>query len=653
MADAITYDLVIIGGGPAGYNAGIRAGQLGMKVAVIDKRETKTFGGTCLNVGCIPSKAMLNASEMFEAAKHEFAGLGIKVDPVLDLPTMLAQKDKSVVALTKGVEFLFKKNKVEGILGAGKIVGPGKVEVTSAEGEKRTLETKNILICTGSEPSKVPGVEVDQTRIVDSTGALSLQAVPKKMVVIGAGIIGLELGSVWRRLGAEVVVVEFLDRIIPGADTEIATAFQRSLAKQGMTFKLGMKVTGAKASKTGVSLSVEPRDGGAAETMEADVVLMAVGRRPYTEGLGLESVGVTPDQRGFIPNDHYKTTAEGVWVIGDVTYGPMLAHKAEDEAVAAVELMAGKAGHMNYDIIPSVIYSSPEVSWVGKTEDELKKDGVAYKAGKFPFMANARAKVNHETEGFVKVLADAATDKILGVHMMGPQVGEMIGEYCVAMEFGAASEDVARTCHPHPTRSESPPPSRHGRRGLDDAGLRPPGRLALRQPPAVGAHLAAQVGDGLRRGAVRGDAQPAGQRHHLQGLGRGDLFLDHQGRLLLGRRAPHGELHGAQADDRGGLHAQRPTVGRNCQPWIASALHRAARGLAEVGRMEILLTGLINALRRSMFTAAWLRSARRCEGCSTALIPLRRPPLAFAGRASPRLGPRRILRHPCRAGGRG
>ena len=452
MPDTDTYDVVIIGGGPAGYNAGIRAGQLGLKAAVVEKRGT--LGGTCLNVGCIPSKALLHASEMFEAARTDFASLGIKVDPQLDLPTMHGQKDKSVGALTKGIEFLFKKNKVEWVKGAGRIDGPGKV-VVSGEGGERTLETRNIVIATGSDPSNVGGVAVDQQRIVDSTGALALPEVPKTLIVIGAGIIGLELGSVWRRLGAQVTVVEFLDRIIPGADTEIATAFQRSLAKQGVQFKLGVKVTGAQASATGVSVSVEPVKGGAGETLQADVVLVAVGRRPYTEGLGLESVGVQPDARGYIPNTHYQTSAEGVWVIGDVTYGPMLAHKAEDEAVAVIELIAGQPGHVNYDVIPSVIYTFPEVAWVGKTEEELKAKDVKYKSGKFPFSANSRAKVNHEADGFVKVLADAETDRILGVHMMGPQVGEMIGEYCVAMEFGGASEDVARTCHPHPTRSEA------------------------------------------------------------------------------------------------------------------------------------------------------------------------------------------------------
>ena len=327
--------------------------------------------------------------------------------------------------------------------------------VKGEDGSEQTLETKNIVIATGSEPSRVPGVEVDQRRIVDSTGALAIPAVPKKLVVIGAGIIGLELGSVWRRLGAEVEVVEFLDRIIPGADGEIATAFQRALTKQGIKFRLGVKVTGAQTSEGGVKLTVEPKAGGAAETVEADVVLVAVGRRPYTEGLGFETVGIKPDPRGFIDTDHYKTSAPGVWAIGDVTHGPMLAHKAEDEAVACIELIAGKAGHVNYDVIPGVIYTAPEVAWVGKTEEELKAKGVDYKVGKFPFTANSRAKVNHEGEGFVKVLADAKTDRILGAHMIGPQVGEMISEYCVAMEFGAASEDVARTSHPHPTRSEA------------------------------------------------------------------------------------------------------------------------------------------------------------------------------------------------------
>jgi len=453
MSEPTSYDVVIIGGGPGGYNAAIRAGQLGLKAAVVEKRAT--LGGTCLNVGCMPSKALLHASELYDAAGKEFAHLGIEVTPKLNLVQMMKQKGESVTALTKGIEFLFKKNKVDWVKGAGRIAGSGQVEVTAEDGGKTTLAAKNVVIATGSEPAGLPGVTVDQKRIVDSTGALSLPEVPKSLVVIGAGIIGLELGSVWRRLGAQVTVVEFLDRISPGMDAEVAKAFQRELTKQGMTFKLGTKVTGAKASKTGVALTMEPVAGGEPETLQADYVLLAIGRRPWTEGLGLESVGITPDKRGFIATDHWKTSAPGVWAIGDVTLGPMLAHKAEEEAVACIESIAGKAGHVNYGIIPSVVYTAPEVAWVGKTEEELKAEGRAYKSGKFPFLANSRAKINHETEGFVKVLADATTDEVLGVHMMGPSVSEMVGEYCVAMEFKAASEDVARTCHPHPTRSEA------------------------------------------------------------------------------------------------------------------------------------------------------------------------------------------------------
>ena len=453
MSEPTSYDVVIIGGGPGGYNAAIRAGQLGLKAAVGEKRAT--LGGTCLNVGCMPSKALLHASELYDAAGKEFAHLGIEVTPKLNLVQMMKQKGESVTALTKGIEFLFKKNKVDWVKGAGRIAGSGQVEVTAEDGGKTTLAAKNVVIATGSEPAGLPGVTVDQKRIVDSTGALSLPEVPKSLVVIGAGIIGLELGSVWRRLGAQVTVVEFLDRISPGMDAEVAKAFQRELTKQGMTFKLGTKVTGAKASKTGVALTMELVAGGEPETLQADYVLLAIGRRPWTEGLGLESVGITPDKRGFIATDHWKTSAPGVWAIGDVTLGPMLAHKAEEEAVACIESIAGKAGHVNYGIIPSVVYTAPEVAWVGKTEEELKAEGRAYKSGKFPFLANSRAKINHETEGFVKVLADATTDEVLGVHMMGPSVSEMVGEYCVAMEFKAASEDVARTCHPHPTRSEA------------------------------------------------------------------------------------------------------------------------------------------------------------------------------------------------------
>ena len=447
------YDVVIIGGGPGGYNAAIRAGQLGLKVACVEKGPT--LGGACLNVGCMPSKALLHASELYESAQKDFAGLGLDATVTLNLPNMMKQKADSVLQLTKGVEFLFKKNKVDWIKGAGTLAGPGKVSVTAADGQTSTLEAKNIVIATGSEPAPLNGVTVDNKRIVDSTGALSLPEVPKSLIVIGAGIIGLELGSVWRRLGSAVTVVEFLDRITPGVDGETAKTFQRALTKQGMVFKLGAKVTAAKASAKGVELTVEPVAGGQAETLKADYVLLAIGRRPYTAGLGLETVGITPDKRGFIETDHWRTSVPGVWAIGDVTHGPMLAHKAEDEAVACIETIAGKAGHVNYGIIPGVVYTFPEVAFVGKTEEELKEAGVAYKVGKFPFTANSRAKINHEGDGFVKVLADAATDRVLGVHMIGPSVGEMIGEYCVAMEFSAASEDIARTCHPHPTRSEA------------------------------------------------------------------------------------------------------------------------------------------------------------------------------------------------------
>ncbi|MFO1015870.1 MAG: dihydrolipoyl dehydrogenase [Caulobacteraceae bacterium] len=452
MAEA--YDVVIIGGGPGGYNAAIRAGQLGLKAACVESRST--LGGTCLNVGCMPSKSLLHASELFEAAGKEFATLGIEIPaPKLNLTAMMGQKQGSVDGLTKGIEFLFRKNKVEWIKGKGAIAGSGKVNVTAEDGAVTTLEAKNIVIATGSEPSGLPGVSVDQDSIVDSTGALAFGEVPKSLIVIGAGIIGLELGSVWRRLGSQVTVVEFLDRITPGADADVAKTLERTLKKQGMAFKLGAKVTGAKAGKGGVEVTIEPVAGGDAETLTADKVLLAIGRRPFTEGLGLETVGITPDRRGFIETDHWKTSAPGVWAIGDVTHGPMLAHKAEEEAVAAIDTIAGKAGHVNYGVIPGVIYTAPEVAWVGKTEEELKAEGVAFKSGKFPFTANSRAKINHETDGFVKVLADAATDRVLGVHMIGPSVSEMIGEVCVAMEFAASSEDIARTCHAHPTRAEA------------------------------------------------------------------------------------------------------------------------------------------------------------------------------------------------------
>lgn len=448
------YDVVVIGGGPGGYNAAIKAGQLGMKVACVEGRET--LGGTCLNVGCMPSKALLHASELYEAAAgKEFATLGIQVTLSLDLAQMMKQKAESVTALTKGIEFLFRKNKVEWIKGWGRIDGAGKVVVTAADGQQQTLETRNIVIATGSEPTPLPGVTIDNQRILDSTGALSLPEVPKHLVVIGAGVIGLELGSVWRRLGAQVTVVEYLGRICPGLDDETGKTLQRALTKQGMSFKLSSKVTSAKVDKNAVELAIEPAAGGLAETLRADYVLVAIGRRPYTEGLGLETVGLATDPRGMLANDRHQTGAPGVWVIGDVTSGPMLAHKAEDEAIVCIERIAGQAAEVNYNVIPNVIYTRPEVATVGKSEEQLKAEGRPYRVGKFPFTANSRAKINHETEGFVKVLADERTDEVLGVHMVGPSVSEMIGEYCVAMEFSASAEDIALICHPHPTRSEA------------------------------------------------------------------------------------------------------------------------------------------------------------------------------------------------------
>jgi dihydrolipoamide dehydrogenase len=449
----MSYDVVIIGGGPGGYNAAIRAGQLGLKTAIVESRGV--LGGTCLNVGCIPSKAMLHASELFEKARTEFAGLGIRAEVALDLGQMQAQKTDTVTTLTKGIEFLMKKNKVEYHVGFGRIVNATTVEVTGKDGGKTTLETRNIVIATGSEPTPLPNVAMDEKQIVSSTGALAFDKVPDSLIVIGAGVIGLELGSVWRRLGAQVTVVEYLDRILPGMDGEIAKHTQRILQKQGMIFKLGAKVTGAKVDKKAVTLTVEPSAGGAAETLTADKVLVAIGRRPFTQGLGLAEAGVTTDARGFIPTDHWKTNVPGIWAIGDVTYGPMLAHKAEDEGVACIERIAGKAGHMNMDLIPGVVYTYPEVATIGKTEEELKAAGIAYKIGKFPFTANSRAKANHETDGFVKILADATTDRILGGHIIGAGAGEMIAEIVAVMEFGGASEDIARTCHAHPTKSEA------------------------------------------------------------------------------------------------------------------------------------------------------------------------------------------------------
>jgi dihydrolipoamide dehydrogenase len=452
MAD--NFDAIVIGGGPGGYNAAIRLGQLGLTVACIDKRGS--FGGTCLNVGCIPSKALLHASERFHEAETDFAKLGIKAKVELDLPAMMAQKTKVVGELTKGVEFLFKKNKVEGIVGEAKIAGPGKVEVKLADGTARSLTTKNIIIATGSDVAPLPGVTIDEKQIVSSTGAIALSAVPKKLLVVGAGVIGLELGSVWKRLGAEVTVVEFLDRITPGIDGEISKAFQRILTKQGFTFQLSTKVTGVEKTKTGLKVTVEPAAGGEKSTIECDVMLVSIGRIPYTANLGLAEAGVALDKRGRVVTDnHYRTNVPGIWAIGDCREGVMLAHKAEDEAVAVAEIIAGKAGHVNYDAIPSVVYTFPEVATVGKTEEELKAAGVQYKVGKFPFTANARAKTIMATDGMVKILADAATDKVLGCAIVGPEAGNLIAEVVLAMEFGASSEDIARTCHSHPTLTEA------------------------------------------------------------------------------------------------------------------------------------------------------------------------------------------------------
>ena len=472
MSDTQAFDVVIIGGGPGGYNCAIRCGQLGLSVACVEKRAT--LGGTCLNVGCIPSKALLHASEMFEAAKTDFADLGIKVKGgvSVDLKQMLAQKDEAVDGLTKGVEFLFKKNKVAHVNGLGRIAGPGAVEVLGEDGAvAQTLSAKNIVIATGSEVTPLPGVTIDEKKVVSSTGALSLSKIPKKMIVIGGGVIGLELGSVWRRLGTEVTVVEFAPAILPTMDAEISRNFQKILGKQGMLFELGHKVTKVEDTEAGVAVTIEPAAGGEARTAEVDVVLVSIGRRPYTEGLGLETAGVELTERGVIKTDHFRTSAPGVWAVGDCIEGPMLAHKAEEDGVAVAELIAGKPGHVNYDVVPGVVYTFPEVAAVGKTEEELKAAGVKYKKGKFLFQANSRARCNHETDGFVKVLAHAETDEVLGVHMIGVGVGELIAETVIAMEFKASSEDIARTVHAHPTMSEAVRQAAMGVEGWDDAVL--------------------------------------------------------------------------------------------------------------------------------------------------------------------------------------
>jgi dihydrolipoamide dehydrogenase len=451
----MAYDLIVIGTGPGGYVCAIRAAQLGLKTAVVEKRAT--FGGTCLNIGCIPSKALLHASELFEEAGHSFAKMGIGVPaPKLDLKAMLAFKDEAVEGNVKGVEFLLKKNKIDAFHGTAQIAAPGKVEVKGASGKSQTLETKSIVIATGSDVARLRGIEIDEKRIVSSTGALSLEKVPGHLLVVGAGVIGLELGSVWRRLGSKVTVVEFLDGVLPGMDGEVRRQAQRLFERQGMTFKLSSKVTAVDTSGKTLKVSVEPAKGGAAETVEADIVLVAIGRVPYTDGLGLKEIGVKLDERERIVTDHYYATSVlGIWAIGDAIAGPMLAHKAEDEGVAVAEILAGQAGHVNYDVIPNVVYTYPEIASVGKTEEELKSTGVAYTTGKFPFTANGRAKANQQTEGFVKILADAKTDRVLGVHIVGADAGNMIAEAAVAMEFGASAEDIARTCHAHPTLPEA------------------------------------------------------------------------------------------------------------------------------------------------------------------------------------------------------
>jgi dihydrolipoamide dehydrogenase len=445
----MSHDVIIIGTGPGGYVCAIRAAQLGLKVLVIEKRAT--HGGTCLNVGCIPSKALLHATELLYESKHAFAKMGLIADTKVDYSKMMTFKQEAIDGNTKGIAFLFKKNKIDAIRGTAKIIGAGKVEVDGT-----IHEAKHIIIATGSDSAKLRGVEIDEKQIVTSTGALTLEKIPESMTVIGAGVIGLELGSVYARLGTKVTVIEYLDRILPGMDSETAKAFQRLLEKQGFSFKLSHKVTSAKAEKSGVTLTVEPSAGGTAESTTTDVVLVAIGRTAYTEGLGAKEAGIALDERGrVIVDDHFATNVPHIYAIGDVIRGPMLAHKAEDEGVALAEMLAGQAGHVNYDVIPGVVYTSPEVASVGKTEEELKAMGVDYKAGKFLFLANGRAKANQTTDGFVKVLADAKTDRVIGCHIVGPQAGELIHEVAVLMEFGGSAEDLARTTHAHPTLAEA------------------------------------------------------------------------------------------------------------------------------------------------------------------------------------------------------
>lgn len=452
----MSYDVIIIGTGPGGYVCAVKAAQLGLKVAVVEKRAT--YGGTCLNIGCIPSKALLHASEMFHHAGHGMDALGVEVAaPTLNLPKMMAHKDATVKSNVDGVAFLFKKNKIDAFQGTGKIVAAGKVAVTADDGKVTEIEGKNIVIATGSDVAGIPGVplEIDEKVIISSTGGIALDKVPGKLIVVGGGVIGLELGSVWRRLGAEVTVVEFLDRILPGMDLEVAKQAQRLLGRQGIEFKLATKVTGVETSASGAVVSVEPVAGGDKQTIAADIVLVATGRRPYTDGLGLEEAGVVTERGRVIIDDHFATNVPGIYAIGDVVRGPMLAHKGEDEGIAVAEILAGQHGHVNYDVIPAVVYTYPEIASVGKTEEELKSAGIAYKVGKFPFTANGRARANRTTEGFVKVIADATTDRVLGVHILGAGAGEMIHEGVVLMEFTGSSEDLARSCHAHPTMSEA------------------------------------------------------------------------------------------------------------------------------------------------------------------------------------------------------
>jgi dihydrolipoamide dehydrogenase len=451
----MAYDLIVIGTGPGGYVCAIRAAQLGLKTAVVEK--DKTFGGTCLNVGCIPSKAMLHASELFETAGHSFAKMGIGVPaPKLDLSGMMNFKQQAIDGNVNGVAFLLRKNKIDSFQGVGRIAAPGEVEVKGEDGKTQVLDTKAIVIATGSDVARLKGIDIDEKRIVSSTGALALDKVPQRLLVVGAGVIGLELGSVWRRLGSEVIVVEFLDGALPGMDGEVRKQAQRLLEKQGMTFKLSSQVTAVDASGPRLKATVEPAKGGAAESIEADVVLVSIGRVPYTAGLGLREAGVKLDERGRVAVDrYYATNVPGIWAIGDVIAGPMLAHKGEDEGVAVAEILAGQAGHVNYDAIPNVVYTYPEIASVGKSEEELKAAGIAYNTGKFPMTANGRAKANQTTEGFIKILADAKTDRVLGVHMVCADAGNMIAEAVLAMEFGASAEDIARTCHAHPTLPEA------------------------------------------------------------------------------------------------------------------------------------------------------------------------------------------------------